>query len=172
MNEEEVTEEVAKENEPESVPNNQEAEKAMRESLKKLEEQVADLEKENESLKQTKKAENVLSESLKKLEEKVFDLENEKEYLKQKIVERTMFYDTLKSDMKERFGYDSDEEAEIYYQNLLKEDEKLTCDVCTFVGKTEAGLRTHKTIKHKVKCENCNKRVDRKEDLEEHFCSD
>ena len=70
-----------------------------------------------------------------KFEEKLESTEKEKEDLKQDLVVRVMLHDGLKHDMKERFAYDSEEEAEEYYQKLLKEDE-LKCEKCKFVVET------------------------------------
>ena len=104
-----------------------------------------------------------------KFEEKLESTEKEKEDLKQDLVVRVMLHDGLKHDMKERFGYDSEKEAEEYYQKLLKEDE-LKCEKCNFVGKTEAGLRTHVTLKQEVKCIKCKVRIENNESIEEHIC--
>ena len=35
---------------------------------------------------------------------------------------KTMFYDTFRDEMKDKFGYDSDEEAEKHWQEQLKKD--------------------------------------------------
>ena len=56
---------------------------------------------------------------------------------------KTMFYDTFRDEMKEKFGYDSDEEAEKNWQEILEKD------LCVFVSKSEAGLKIHNTKKHK-----------------------
>ena len=32
----------------------------------------------------------------------------------------------------------------------------LQCDKCKFIGKTDAGLKTHKTVKHRRKSGSCN----------------
>ena len=57
--------------------------------------------------------------------------------------------------MKDKFEYDSDEEAERNWQEYLERDrlekEKLSCGKCDFVSKTEAGLKVHETKKHKEK---------------------
>ena len=57
----------------------------------------------------------------------------------------TMFYDTFRDEMKDKFGYDSDEEAEKNWQ----EKEEFSCDKCVFVSKSEAGVKIHESKKHK-----------------------
>ena len=79
-----------------------------------------------------------------------------------------MIHDGLRDKMKDRFGYDSDEKAEEYYQEQLRKDQ-LTCEMCYFFGKTEAGLRQLVTMKHKTKCSKCDLRIGN-EELKEHTC--
>ena len=63
-----------------------------------------------------------------------------------------MFYDGFRDEMREKFGYDSDEDAEEHWQELLRKEklaqEKYSCDKCDFATKTEAGLKIHGTKKH------------------------
>ena len=62
-----------------------------------------------------------------------------------------MFYDGFRDEMREKFGYDSDEEAEKNWQEILKKDElekfKFICDKCEFARKSEAGLKIHESKK-------------------------
>ena len=53
---------------------------------------------------------------------------------------------------------------------------KKKCDVCTFTGKTEAGLKTHKTRKHKEEdlpetcsCFYCAQKFEELDELIDHF---
>ena len=66
---------------------------------------------------------------------------------------KTMFYDTFRDEMKDKFGYDSDEEAEKNWQEILakeqREKEEFSCDKCVFVSKSEAGVKIHESKKHK-----------------------
>ena len=52
-----------------------------------------------------------------------------------------MFYNGFRDEMRERFGYDSDEDAEQHYQELLKKDQmekaKFSCDKCGFTSKSK-----------------------------------
>ena len=95
-------------------------------------------------------------------------IEEENEDLKQTIVVKNMIHDGLRDKMKDRFGYDSDEEAEEYYQEQLRKDQ-LTCEMCDFFGRTEAGLRQLVTMKHKTKCSKGDLRIGN-EELKEHTC--
>ena len=101
---------------------------------------------------------NICDEAIEKLNEKVKNLEEENLELKDKIMVTTMFYDTFKDEMKDGFGYDSDEEAEQNWQEILKkeqlEKDKFSCDKCVFVSKSEAGLRIHEGKKHKEEMRN------------------
>ena len=48
---------------------------------------------------------------------------------------------------------DSDEVTEIEQEtekNAASSDKQIKCDKCDFIGKTEAGLKTHNAVKHKV----------------------
>ena len=60
--------------------------------------------------------------------------------------------------MKDRFGYDSDEEAEKIWQEILLKDQlekdKFFCRKCVFVSKSEAGLKKHEGKKHKEEIRN------------------
>ena len=113
------------------------------ESVEKLKERNDDL---NKDIK-------ICDDSIEQLKEKVKNLEEENLELKNKIMVTTMFYDMFKDEMKDRFGYDSDEEAEQNWQEILKkeqlEKDKLSCDKCVFVSKSEAGLKIHEGKKHK-----------------------
>ena len=42
------------------------------------------------------------------------------------------------------------EENQDFEGNLSKKEKDFMCDECDFIGKTESGLKIHKTAKHKV----------------------
>ena len=88
-----------------------------------------------------------IDEKIEALEEKIKSIEKENIVLQERIVVKTMFYDTFKDEMREKFGYDSDEEAERNWREVLEREN--SCDQCTFVGKSDVGLKTHKRKKHK-----------------------
>ena len=73
----------------------------------------------------------------------------------------------FKIEMREKYGHveeDSDNEEEI--ENIMENKEKVEescersqgypCEQCKFIGKTDAGLKTHKTVKHKGKSGSCS----------------
>ena len=102
-----------------------------------------------ESLNNLTKEKSDCEDKIECLTKKIDDCEKENEELKDTIMAKTMFYDTFKDEMKDRFGYDSDEEAEACYQQLIKDQEDISCDQCSFVAKNKQGLRTHKGKMHK-----------------------
>ena len=90
------------------------------------------------------------------LEKKFKDLENENSKLKMLIVSKSKV-----SKSGENQKEVNPNEAEAYGEDIGKENvtepeveevqmvQNYPCDKCDFSGKTEAGLKTHKTIKHK-----------------------
>ena len=86
------------------------------------------------------------------MKEKVVNLTKENVELNERILVTQMFYDGFRDEMRNKFGYDSDEDAEEHYQELLKKDqlekENNSWDKCVFASKTEAGLKIHSTKKH------------------------
>ena len=142
-----VTEEVAK-----VVENTAKADASVQEgaenvNLKNVEKEKEDLEGENELLKQ-----------------KVKDFQKERESFYNTIAVENMLHDTFKERMKDKYLYSSNDsesdyesDEEIRESNREKSREKkrlkkaVKCNQCDFVGKTEAGLKTHKTKKHKEK---------------------
>ena len=91
--------------------------------------------------------------TIEELNDKLRNLSNENLELKNSIMVTQMFYDGFRDEMREKFGYDSDEEAEKNWQEILKKDEleklKFTCDKCEFASKSEAGLKIHDSKKHR-----------------------
>ena len=57
--------------------------------------------------------------------------------------------------MKDKFGFDSDQEAERNWQEHLEKDklekDKFSNCQCIFISKTEAGLKIHESKKHRGK---------------------
>jgi hypothetical protein len=66
--------------------------------------------------------------------------------------ESDMMHEAFKERMQYKYGFDSNEEESDYESDdevrLAKTIPK-KCEVCDFVGKTEAGLKSHVTKKHK-----------------------
>ena len=67
-----------------------------------------------------------------------------------------MLYDCFKERMARKYSYDynsdtslSESDNEESNKILDEETETNQCDLCNFVGKTEGGLKSHKTKKHK-----------------------
>ena len=68
--------------------------------------------------------------------------------------------------MREKYGHieeDSDdddlqgiEESDEPVKSSVEENQEYKCDKCKFIGKTEAGLKTHKTVKHGRKSVSCS----------------
>ena len=70
--------------------------------------------------------------------------------------------------MRERYGRveedtdDDDEDIDVNDENDEEVEDRdnlsqgLQCDQCKFIGKTDAGLKTHKTVKHRRKSGSCN----------------
>ena len=86
----------------------------------------------------------------KQLEMKVKEMVKERDDLYTSIGERDMLYEDLKERMQIRYGFDSnDEESES--DEEVREIKSKKCDICEFVGKTESGLKTHITKKHREK---------------------
>ena len=72
--------------------------------------------------------------------------------------------------MWQKYGHDeTDTEDENEETETARE---YSCDRCGFVGKSESGLKTHITVKHKIKCDKCNKRFGNNEELENHACEE
>ena len=78
-----------------------------------------------------------------------------------------MYYDIFKIEMRERYRHveeESDDKDEP--QSNMENDVEIEgsdelrkgyhCEQCKFIGKTEAGLKTHRTVKHRRKSGSCN----------------
>jgi hypothetical protein len=98
------------------------------------------------------------------LETKVKDMEKERERFYDTIAVNDMLHESFKERMKDKYKYDSDDTESDYepdeeirennreIKRLKKRDKwrkESKCDICDFIGKSEAGLKTHKTKKHK-----------------------
>ena len=77
-----------------------------------------------------------------------------------------MFFDIFKIEMREKYGHIEEEsdyddlqgiqENDEPVQSSVEENQGYICDQCKFIGKTEAGLKTHKTVKHGRKSGSCS----------------
>ena len=118
-------------------------------SRKEISELVRELKEANDKFSEDIR---IRDDTIEKLNEKVRSMTKENEELGFRIVEKTMFYDTFKDEMRDKFGYDSDEEAERNWQEILRkeklEKKKYSCEQCGFIGKSEGGLKTHDRKKH------------------------
>ena len=65
----------------------------------------------------------IQNDTIEKLKDEIRNLAKENLELKDRIMVTTMFYDTFRDEMKDKFGYDSDEEAEKNWQEILKKDQ-------------------------------------------------
>ena len=68
------------------------------------------------------------------------------------IWENYMMHEAFKERMKYKYGFDSNEEESDYESDdevRLAKTRPKKWEVCDFVGKTEAGLKSHVTKKHK-----------------------
>ena len=92
------------------------------------------------------------------------EMKNKVEELEEKnksLVIKGMLFDIFKIEMRERYGHveeESDDDEEFENTGEIDkvvdseyEKQGFQCDQCTFFGKTESGLKTHKTVKHKGK---------------------
>ena len=95
----------------------------------------------------------IRDDTIEELNEKVRNLSKENIELNDRIMVTQMFYDGFRDEMRDRFGYDSDEDAEEHYQELLKKDTlekvKYSCDKCVFSSESKVGLKVHGTKKHR-----------------------
>jgi predicted RNase H-like nuclease (RuvC/YqgF family) len=95
----------------------------------------------------------IRDDTIEELNEKVRNLAKENTELNDRIMVTQMFYDGFRDEMRDRFGYDSDEDAKEHYQELLKKDllEKLkySCDKCVFASESKVELKVHGTKKHR-----------------------
>ena len=83
----------------------------------------------SELVKELKEANDKFSEAIRdrddtsdKLIERVRAIDKDNEELKDRILVKTMFYDSFRDEMRDNFGYDSDEEDEKNWQEILKKD--------------------------------------------------
>ena len=83
----------------------------------------------SELVKELKEANDKFSEAIRdcddtsdKLNERVRAIDKDNEELKDRIMVKTMFYDSFRDEMGYKFGYDSGEEDEKNWQEILKKD--------------------------------------------------
>ena len=117
--------------------------------------------------------ENVqLKTKIKDFEEQLNDLATRNESLQDTVAVNDMLYEDFKERMKDKYLYDSQDDESDYdsdeenrerkrqiFRNKkqekrlegIREDKRkiFKCGNCEFIGKTKAGLKTHKRIKHK-----------------------
>ena len=102
----------------------------------------------------------------------VEDLEGKNEILTNTAAVKDMLHEDFKERMKDKYLYDSDDDESDYdsddesrekkrqifrnmkqknrLKNIREENNTIyQCENCEFIGKTEAGLNTHRRIKHK-----------------------
>jgi hypothetical protein len=75
-----------------------------------------------------------------------------------------MLFESFKERMRDKYEYDTDDtesdfewddekrekrREESRQKKRLKKTRNKTCDECDFIGETDAGLKSHKTRKHK-----------------------
>ena len=143
--------------------------------LKKKEEEIniiemkIMLEKERIIKLKDEKINSLTNENLEK-QNKVEDLEKEIDKLKEEnkaLTLKGMFFDIFKIEMREKYGHveeDTDEEEDIEgndesveeVEGRIEINQGFQCDQCKFIGKSDAGLKTHKTVKHRRKSGSCN----------------
>ena len=78
-----------------------------------------------------------------------------------------MYFDIFKIEMREKYGHveeDTDDDEDIEgndesaeeVEDRIEVSQGFQCDQCKFIGKSDAGLKTHKTVKHRRKSGSCN----------------
>ena len=122
--------------------------------IKMKENQIKDLEEKNKNLEI----------DIKKLEQKVKELQSNVEEINNTVAVNDMLHEDFKERVREKYGYDTNDEESDYESDedirannrmifrLKKAEElrkKLKCDICDFTPKSEVGLKSHKTKKHK-----------------------
>ena len=104
------------------------------------------------------------------MKNKIEEIEKENEKIKKENKDLTwkgMYFDIFKIEMRERYRHveeESDDKDEP--QSNMENDVEIEgsdelrkgyhCEQCKFIGKTEAGLKTHRTVKHRRKSGSCN----------------
>ena len=93
--------------------------------------------------------------TIEELNDKIKEASKENQELRNSISAKTTFHELFRDEMKDKFGYDSDEEAERNWQEHLEREKldqnKFSCGQCVFNSKTEAGLKIHENKKHRIK---------------------
>ena len=105
-----------------------------------------------------------LETKVKLLEDEIKEMKEERDSLRNTIAVEDMLHESFKERMRDKYLYDtedtesdyeSDEEKrekrreESREKKRLKKSSRTKCDACDFTGKTEAGLKSHKTKRHK-----------------------
>ena len=90
-----------------------------------------------------------------KVEQRVKELEKEAEEYRNRIAVTEMFYDCFKERMARKYSYDYNSDTSMSESDteegnkILDNETESNHDMCNFVGKTEGGLKSHKTKNHK-----------------------
>ena len=131
--------------------------------LKKKDEEI-DMIKNKVMLERDKVKEDEISnlrEENKEFKKKVEELEKEGEKMKEEnktLMFKGMYFDIFKIEMREMYGHIEEDSEDDYIEEENDKDFKdshenqgYKCDKCVFIGKSEAGLKTHRTVKHRAK---------------------
>jgi predicted nucleic acid-binding Zn-ribbon protein len=128
-------------------------------------EEIVKLERENRLMK--KKVNDIEMENS-SLKEKLEKDEKDLEEVNKSLELKAMMYKLLKIEMWQKYGHDeTDTEDE---NEEVEPPRQHSCHLCAFVGKCESGLKTHITVKHKVRCVKCNEKFANNKELEKHVC--
>ena len=129
--------------------------KVKEEEIKRKEDQIVAIEE--------LKKKNLGKENL-RLKDKVKELQDELERARNTLAENDMLQMDFKERVQEKYGYNSNDSESDYESDeekrinnrikfRLKKVEELRkmvkCDICDYTTKTEMGLKSHKTKKHK-----------------------
>ena len=148
------------------------------ESVKEIKQLKSDLEKLREiivekddkiklkeiKIKELEERNSYFERDTKKLKEKIEELKSEVDEINNSRAVETMVHLDFVERAREKYGYDSNDEESEYESDedtrtnnrlnfrLKKVEElrkKMKCDICDFTTKSEVGLKSHKTKKHK-----------------------
>ena len=119
--------------------------KEIMEIKKKLDELRSQINVKDEEIKQKNFEIEIMS---KKVEDKIANLEVKMNAMEINLNELKKENDSLKNMINSKNK--ESEENQDFEGNLSKKEKDFMCDECDFIGKTESGLKIHKTAKHKV----------------------
>ena len=90
---------------------------------------------------------------MKLLEGKIKDMEEERDCLRNTIAVNDMLYESFKERMRDKYLFERVSMNRMTSKEKRDEREvekrRTKCDTCDLIGKTEAVLKSHKTMKHK-----------------------